>query len=793
MVVLRYAAHMSESGNDNRLLRISAGGQTVVLHAGETASIGQDAEAVIRIDAPGVSPRHAVVRRDGDTWIVEDSGSQYGMYFGGQRVSRLAAIGPVAVHLGATDGPLVELTPVTSAAPGLLANLRIGRDADNDIVVDDLLVSAHHAEVRPLPGDGGIEIVDLGSHGGTFLNGRQVRHAPLEPMDIVSIGQSLFRVTATSLEPYVESTDVTLSAIGLTVTVAGRRGTKVLLDDVSFGLANRSLVAVVGPSGAGKSTLINALTGARPATVGAVAYAGRDLYVEYDDLRARIGVVPQDDLVQPELTARRALRFAAELRFPPDVGEAAREGRVASVLAELGLEPHADLPIRQLSGGQRKRTSVAMELLTSPALLFMDEPTSGLDPGLERNLMLLLRRLADGGRTIVVVTHSVQSLQYCDRVLFLAPGGRMAYFGPPQLALATFGDDDYQEVFRDLSVPERDWTSGFRTTDEYDRYVAQPLAQQAVSSRAVAAKALPATTTHGGWFRQMSTLTRRYLAVIGGDRRYRRLLLLQGPVVGLLMLVALPADQFAGVPPGEARLLTSAALVLIVVSLAVTGLGASNAVREIVKELPVFRRERSVGLSVSAYIASKFVVLSGIALVQSSVLVLIGLARQNGPSHAVVLGWPQGELVVAMAAGGIAATALGLLISALCSTVDRATTILPVILIVQLILAMAGADKPVLKQFGYLSGTGWSFNAAAATVDLNELQKVGLILREHATIDLNNPQPAFDALQSPPPGEPLTRHTAASWWTAMAAMLILTVAALIGTGVALLRYDPGVP
>ena len=778
--------HMSGDG-----LRITTGGRTVTLDEGQTARVGSGPDATIRIDGTDIASLHAVVRHDGMTWVIEDSGSQSGMYFGGQRVARLAAIGPVAVHLGAPDGPLIELTAFTpEAPPALVKPLRIGRAPDNDIVVDDLLASARHAELRPAPGGSGdIEIVDLGSHGGTFVNGRQVRQAPLQPFDLVSIGRSLFRATATSLEPYVEPTDVTLAALGLTVSA----GTKVLLDDISFGLSSRSLVAVVGPSGAGKSTLINALTGARPATTGTVAYGGRDLYVEYDDLRAHIGLVPQDDLVQPELSARRALRFAAELRFPPDVGEDARNGRVEHVLTELGLQQHADLAIRQLSGGQRKRTSVAMELLTSPALLFMDEPTSGLDPGLERSLMELLRRLADGGRTIVVVTHSVQSVHLCDRVLFLAPGGRMAYFGPPRLALASLGDDDYQEVFRDLSSPDRDWTSSFRGTDEYQRYVAQPLSQAAVSSRGVAAKPLPATATHGGWFRQLGTLTRRYLAVIGADRRYRRLLLLQGPLVGLLMLAALPAGQLEPVPEGEARVLTSAALVLIVMAVAVTGLGASNAAREIAKELPVFRRERSVGLSISAYIASKFLVLSAIVVVQSAVLVLVGLARQNGPPDALVLGWPQGELVVAMAAGGIAATALGLLLSALCSTVDRATTILPVILIVQLVLAMAGPGRPVLEQVGYLSGTGWAFNAAASTVDLNELQKLGLVLRDVPSIDLNNPQPVLDALESPPPGEPLYRHEAKVWWTAMASLAILTLAALIGTGLALLRYDPGVP
>ena len=191
-------------------------------------------------------------------------------------------------------------------------------------------------------------------------------------------------------------------------------------------------MAVVGPSGAGKTTLLNALTGFRPATSGTVLYSGWDLYDSYEALRHRIGFVPQDDVLHPQLTVRRALEYAAELRFPPDVSKAERKGEVARIMEQLGILARADLPIRQLSGGQRKRTSIALELLTRPSLLILDEPTSGLDPGIERAVMQLLRRLADDGRTVIVVTHSVQSLDLCDRVLYLAVGGKMAFFGAAQ-------------------------------------------------------------------------------------------------------------------------------------------------------------------------------------------------------------------------------------------------------------------------------------------------------------------------------------------------------------------------
>ena len=191
---------------------------------------------------------------------------------------------------------------------------------------------------------------------------------------------------------------------------------------------------------------------APPATRGTVFYDGVDLYAHYEELRSRIGFVPQDDVLYRELQVSRLLEYAAELAFPPDVSRAEQLGRIDEVLRELGLEERRDLRVEQLSGGERKRVSVAIELLTKPSLLFLDEPTSGLDPGDQRTLMELLRALADGGRTVIVVTHSTQSLRLCDRVLILAPGGGEAYFGPPQFAPSYFGRDDFQQIFQDLTA-----------------------------------------------------------------------------------------------------------------------------------------------------------------------------------------------------------------------------------------------------------------------------------------------------------------------------------------------------
>ena len=369
--------------------------------------------------------------------------------------------------------------------------------------------------------------------------------------------------------------------------------------------------------------------------------------------------MPQQDVLHDTLTVRQALGYAAELRFSTDVEPAQRSRRVEEVIGELGLAEAGDRPIRLLSVGQRRRVAVAVELLGKPSLLFLDEPTSGLDPGYERSLMQLLRGVADAGHSVVVVTHSLESIRLCDRVLFLAPGGRPAYFGPPQLALAYFRRTDFQQVFQDLITDdERDWSGEFRRHDDYQRFVVPSLPDEPPGgaaeppARRVVLPALPSPTD---WLAHFWMLTRRYAQVIAGDRRNLALLLAQPVVLGLLMLAVLPAGELAAPDAGEVRVVSRAGLVLLVVTLGATWLGASNAVREIVKEGSILRRERAVGLSVSAYVGSKVVVLGLLTEIQCALLALIALARQGSHDGGSLLGSPLLELVVVAMLTGLAA------------------------------------------------------------------------------------------------------------------------------------------
>ena len=668
---------------------------------------------------------------------------------------------------------------------------RIGRAADSDVVIDDLMVSRHHAELRSRPG-GDFELVDLGSTSGTYLNGAPVAHATVVEYDLIGLGHSEFRLVDGGLEEYQDLGGVPVEVHDL--TVVGRHG-RVLVDDVSFSLAEGSMTAIAGPSGAGKSTLLAAVSGQRPAQQGVVLYGGRDLYVDYDELRLRIGVVPQDDVLHRELTLRRALEYAGRLRFPLDVTAEQRIERIDEVLDQLDLAHRSTSPIGQLSGGERKRTNVAVELLTHPSLLLLDEPLSGLDPGRARVLMRLLRRLADGGLEVVVVTHDISSLPFCDQVIMLAPGGVPAYLGPPEGVITRFGETDLADVFTNLAtqVPDH-WRVPKAPPGDETTAVGAPPPAPPPSVPAPRRTSVPASLRR--WSSQVAALTTRYVDVLASDRRNAAILLLQAPVLGLLVLAALPTGELGPPPLSEVRLVSAAGIVLFVILVGATWLGANNAIREIAREIPMLRRDRAAGLSLSAYVTSKALVLGILTVGQAVVLVALATARQEGPGDAIVLGWPMGELMVVVAMAGLAAMALALFVSAVAGSAERATSILPVVLILQLILA-AGVvlpeivDKPVLRELSLVSSTQWGIAGAASTVDLNELQLFDDRLRTLRTVDANDPEPAVEALAAQPRPNARWAHTRRAWVQSVLALGAMTILALVATMLALRRFDPG--
>ncbi|ARF82393.1 FHA domain-containing protein [Kitasatospora aureofaciens] len=756
--------------------------------------LGRDPTSEIVLDDPRVSWHHAVLRTAEGHWLLEDVGSTNGTYDEGRRVDREdigpgtrlrfgdPATGPSATFAG-LPAPAAE--PAAAEHPTLLApqsssvfrspsavlelpgpTVRIGRAPDNDLVLDDLLVSRHHAELRELP-DGRHEIVDLGSHNGTYLNGLPVRHSPIGPADIVGIGHSEFCLVDGRLVEYDDTGEVSLDVQHLVVRVGPDQ--RVLLDDVGFPLTERTLLAVAGPSGAGKSTLLNALTGLRPADEGTVLYDGRDLYHDYAELRRRIGLVPQDDILHTQLTVHRALSYAAELRFPGDTAADEREGRVSEVIRELGLEERADQVIASLSGGQRKRVSIALELLTKPSLLFLDEPTSGLDPGMERSVMRMLRGLADDGRTVVVVTHSVLSLNVCDRLLVLAPGGRTAYYGPPTEALEYFGEEEWPEAFESFeSDSEGVCQERFRASPQYRQYVAAEAAHPAqppAASAPVIGREKPQS-----WFAQLGTLVRRYAAVLAADRLF------------LTVMVVLPflIGAMCRVMAGSRLTDENAINCLLTLCLGGVLIGSANAVREVVKERAIYRRERVVGLSRSAYLVSKVVVLGIVTIAQSALLTVVGLAgvtltaqpRPNAPPPVTsgVLMPQLPELILSIALLAFTSMVLGLVVSAFVGKEETTMPLLVLLAIVQVVfsgLMLKLHGVPGLEQFAWLIPSRWGLAAMARTVDLGRLIA---------------PSPITD--------DPMFRHERTGWLIDMAALLALAVAYGLAVLALLRRREP---
>ncbi|MBV6699052.1 FHA domain-containing protein [Kitasatospora aureofaciens] len=757
-----------------------------LIDPGRAYHLGRDPTSEIVLDDPRVSWHHAVLHAAGDHWLLEDVGSTNGTYDGGRRISS-EDVGPgTRLRFGnPADGPSATFAGLPRPAPGehpsLLAPqssgvfrspssvlqlpartaVRIGRSYDNDLVLDDLVVSRHHAELRELP-DGSHEIVDLDSHNGTYLNGRPVSRAPVGPADIIGIGHSALCLSDGRLVEYTDTGEISLDVQNLVVRVGPDR--RVLLDDVSFPLAEKALLAVAGPSGAGKSTLLNALTGLRPADEGTVLYDGRDLYRDYAELRRRIGLVPQDDILHTQLTVRRALSYAAELRFPGDTAAHEREARVAEVIHELGLDDRAEQVIASLSGGQRKRVSVALELLTKPSLLFLDEPTSGLDPGMERSVMHMLRGLADDGRTVVVVTHSVLSLNVCDRLLVLAPGGRTAYYGPPDEALPFFGFEEWPEAFEAFENEDHAaWQQRFLASPQYRRYVTAEAAEAAtpVLPRAKAAAPAIGREKPQGWFAQLGTLVRRYTAVLAADRLFLTVMLVLPFVIGLMCRV------MAGTR------LTPDNAVNCLLTLCIGGLltGAANSVREVVKERAIYQRERVVGLSRSAYLVSKIVVLGAITAGQAVVLTVVGLAGVN-LSFAVPTGvvMPQlPELIIAVALLAFSAMMLGLVTSAL---VDKEEATMPLLVLISVLqIVFSGVmlklhGVPGLEQFAWLVPSRWGLSAMARTVELHGIFPTAIT------------------------ADPLFRHQRTGWLVSM--VVLPTLTALYGLLVLALlrRHEP---
>ena len=625
------------------------------------------------LDHSSISASHAEATVDADgRATLRDLDSTNGTFVNGERIQTRVLEEGDLVQLGACDTYLLlfrasrprtqKLSEIELSQPVI----RLGRSPDNTIRLDHPTVSAFHAEIRRV--NGNFELVDLRSSNGTFVNGARIQRKVLEMRDRISFGAMHFVFNGQQFEQQADGTRVRLLASKLRVEVPDFKTGKPLrlLDDISLALDPCEFVGLIGPSGAGKSTLMDALNGFRPAGQGGVFLNDKSLYDHLSTLKLLIGYLPQDDILHRALTVRECFYYAARLRLPDDYGEAEIRTRVAEVIRSLDLAERADNFIHQLSGGQRKRVSLGIELLSKPSLLFVDEPTAGQDPRTEQKMMELFREIANKGSTVVINTHLLGSFSLLDKVAVLVRG-KLAFFGPSQEMLPYFKSQRPHEVFDRLQEhsPEH-WANAYRQCALYKQYVAAPLGQGTPEARKkIDTTPRESKARHSGW-RQFLTLLGRQLTLKVKDKGNVAALLL--PPVAIAFLLVVMANG-----PNEPKSLFMMVLVAL-------WFGCSACVREIVDEGAIYKRERQRDLQIGSYLGSKLAYLAGLAGVQSGLFLVVLTLWGKQEGH-FLAAW--GLMWLMGVQGGL----IGLLISAVASTAEKALYAFPLTMIPQLLLA----------------------------------------------------------------------------------------------------------
>ncbi len=692
---------------------------------------------------------------------------------------------------GEQQDMLAPVQPIRLGAP----ELTIGRVPGNTVVLNHPQVSAHHA--RLVREGGTYRILDLNSTNHVFVNSELTTSHLLKLGDEIRIGPYKLVYEANQLTQYDESNFIRIDAHNLKKT---GNNNYVLLNDLSFTIPPRKFIALVGGSGAGKSTLMDALNGLRPAQSGKVLYNGKDYYRNLAAFSSQLGYVPQDDIVHRDLTVERALYYAAKLRLPSDFTSAQIKQRINEVLEDVEMSGRRKLLVKKLSGGQRKRVSIALELLANPSIFFLDEPTSGLDPGLDRKMMFLLRRLADKGHTIVLVTHATNNINTCDYVCFLCQGGRLAFFGPPEEAKKYFGKTDFAEIYSSLepteenpNIPE-EASARFKVSEQYRQYVMAPLRTGPAETGKVngAVKKEVKRPKRGNPFKQFFLLNQRNLELLKNDTSNLIILLLQAPLIALLLMLLIRFEVGAGIfdankvvqcapristtkialPPqsggiiglntgkndvvdcnkiltylktdstgqqyvntfkGDTKTKQNAALqdfivigdsinaqrALFIIAFVAVLFGCINGTREIVKEASIYRRERTVNLGIIPYVSSKFLVLGMLALVQSGALLII--VNLFEPLHQGIVLPIVLETYVTLVLTGLAGLMVGLTASAFAANEDSANSLLPFLLIPQVVFA--GVEIPLKDYFlqaaAMVFPTRWAMAALGTSIGLH--------------------------------------------------------------------------
>jgi ABC-type multidrug transport system ATPase subunit/pSer/pThr/pTyr-binding forkhead associated (FHA) protein len=771
----------------------------------EVIHLGRDPEGEVVIDAAAavVSRRHAEIRSVDGQFAVADLKSFNGTLVNGQRITGTTKLfDQDQIQLG-TGGPILRLIDPAHAAPAqraagpaaaaqpdripsefaqiaamarregtivsssgtfppqtmpgtgqsqLLARvafenraqLSVGRAADNEIRLDGLQISNHHAKFAR--SNGSVTVEDSGSTNGVYINGERLSgRRAVQLSDVIQIGPFVLQADAQQgIAVYDTRSKTRIDCINIQKVVTNRSGggSIKLLDDVGLTIQPNEFVGLLGPSGAGKSTLMDSLNGMRPATSGYVLINNLDLYRHLDSLKQSIGYVPQDDIIHRELTVYRTLYYVARLRLSRDVSTKEIDQIINEVMDVTGLAERRDVPVSQLSGGQRKRVSIAVELITKPSVIFLDEPTSGLDPATEEKIMKLFRQIAESGRTVILTTHAMENVKLFDKIVVLMRG-KLVFYGAPQEALAHVNAESFKDLYDKLEAPvdERiaklqplpanatktqksafkrqreqiaeevaeEWKRKFQATKQYRRNVVEPLSGLPRDGRTAAPPRRRMSIIDA--VRQWATLTRRYMAVLTRDKFNLLILFGQAPIIAFLTYLVV----------GDKAPRDFGYFVLALVSI---WFGTSVASREIIRERAVYTRERMVNLRLFPYVASKLFVLSIIVTIQCFML-FASLKMMHYVGLMSLPGWSIPQLFIVLVTAGVG-IALGLFISAMVKTSEMATSLVPLILIPQILFSgLVGVPKGASRLIGTVMPATWAFDGLKQFSTLDTLEEEG--------------------------------------------------------------------
>lgn len=728
-------------------IELTFAGHSRVFTAEQTITIGRSIDATFQVDDPSISRLHAKLQFDSTqkAWQFVDNNSANGCFVNGVRVSSMSVVSEIDVHLGDTVlSPIVTIrptkdTPKQTATGSVIASSDtiIGKASDAGFLVSDVLVSRQHARLINL--GTGFVIEDLGSTNGTFVNGKLVRTSPVREGDVITIGNTDLTIREGKLD-YLRNQSEKSGGLYANDLEFEIRGGRKLLQGIDVRLAPGTLTAVIGPSGAGKSTFLKAIAGVNKPTGGTVTFDGFSVYENFDLVSSRIGMVPQDDVLHTTLKLGTALNYAASLRLRVDGGAKERHEQVDRVMDRLELQGNRSTVINRLSGGQRKRASVALELLTEPSLLILDEPTSGLDPAMDRQVMKTLRELATEDRAVLVVTHSVAQLDLCDDVLVLAPGGMPAYYGPPRGISGFFGTTDWADIFADIKQDPEASYRRYGTQNPKKVVAPEEVQQSAPSVKRVSAP----------WLSQFFTLATRQVSLIFADLGYLLFLLVLPVVVGLLILVV-PGSSGLAAASNASPAEPSQLLAMLVIGSAF--MGASISIRDLVGERPIYIRERAVGLSVSAYLASKVLIFGIFAWFMAGMLTYVTLLAKPSPIQSVYFNSPALELFIALGLTAMAAMATGLFLSSLVKSGEQVMPLFVVFLMAQLVLnggLLTITQGSLISTLAVGVIARWGFAMASSSTNLAEIS------------------PSLDE-------DPLWAHDLATWATAGSFLIGTTI------------------